>query len=62
MFPNTSPAQIIIMREVRKWATLGRDIFVANRVFKRRVLRLHLSDRDKILYGHTLGDEEKKPV
>ena len=30
--------------------------------FKLRVLGLHLSDLDKILYRHTLGDEERSCV
>ena len=41
---------------------MGRDIFVASGVFKCRVLRLHLSDLDQILYRHTLGDEERSYV
>ena len=35
---------------------------MANGVFKRCVLRLHLSDLDKILYRHTLCDEDKSCV
>ena len=35
---------------------------MANGVFKRRVLGLHLSDLDKILYRHPLGDEERSCV
>ena len=32
---------------------------MASGVFKRRVLRLHLSDLDNIMYIHTVGDEER---
>ena len=35
-----------------------RQTMWADRGLKWRVLRLHLSDVDKILYRHTLGDEE----
>ena len=34
----------------------------ADRALKWRVLGLHLSDLDKILYRHTLGDEERSCV
>ena len=55
---NKILAQQIIMRDRKKWATLGRNVFVINRVFKRRVLGLHLLDLDSILRRHTLGDKE----
>ena len=35
---------------------------MARGVFKWRVLGLHLSDLDKILDKHTLGDEERSRV
>ena len=38
---------------------MGRDMFMANGVCKRRMLGLYLSDLDKMLCGHTLGDEER---
>ena len=34
----------------------------ADRGLKWRVLELHLSDLDEILYRHTLGDEERSCV
>ena len=50
------------MREGRKWATQRGKQYLARGVFKWRVLGLHLSDLDKILYRHTLGDEERSCV
>ena len=38
------------------------NIFMANGVFKWRVLRLHLSDLDEILDRHSPGDEERSCV
>ena len=50
------------MRKGREWAMLGRDVFMANGVFKRRVLRPRLSGLDEMLYRHTLGDEDRSCV
>ena len=39
-----------------------RQTMWVDRSLKWRVLGLHLSDLDKILYRHTLGDEERSCV
>ena len=56
---NKISIQTLIIKEGRQWASLGHDVFMANGVFKRCVLKLHVSYLDKILYRHTLSDEER---
>ena len=54
--------QLQIMRTGMKSPPNGANIFVARQVFKRDVLRIHLSDLDKGLEKQPLGTKERSCV